>query len=387
MASKRLCYDFHSVGCGISWHLHPRMAARSIPMIGINRSTLSRHTILLLLVLMGAPFAARSDTFEDSAKDLARKIAASLPVQEEVILNVRNLSTLRPNDFAVAEQNLKSELQALGIRFAGTPGQTTSLTVTLSENMTSFVWAAEIRQGDSSRAVLLAFPRPAENSAGSREMPFALHSEKFWEGSQRVLDAAIVAGSNGAHLLLLLTPDALLIRSVGSDQIVAVPFSPVAMVTRDPTGGLTQSENIVTATTASRICNIDTLSRTLVDCHPMPVDPPTTGGVFENLLDLAQSGDMHVDKGAQVASAPDACGIGRQFLAAGSGDYTEPDTILLYESTGTQGVIAEKPLSDVLRFPGPVLSIQSGAAPPRAIVHNLRTGNYEAYQISISCAQ
>lgn len=364
-----------------------RVAARSAPMTGINRSALSRRTLLFLLVLLGTPMAAGSATLEDSAKELARKIIAAMTTHEEASLDIRKESSIGPDDFAVIENNLKGELQALGVRITGNAGAPAKIAVTLSENMSSFVWTAEIRQADSSQVVFLAFPKPSENHAVSRGMPVTLHSEKFWEGSQRVLDAAIVALPNGVSLLLLLTPDALLIRNVGSDQVSTVAFPPSAMATRDPMGALTQSGKIVSATTASQICNIDTFSRALMECHPRPVDGPPTGRMFESLIALAKPGPVHVERGSQVTAVPNSCGNGLQYLASGQGDYTESDTILLFESEVTQGVISEKALSDFLHFPGPVMSIQSDGAPPRAIVRNLQTGNYEAYKISISCTQ
>jgi hypothetical protein len=363
-----------------------RVAAHSAPMMGINRSNLSRRTILLLLVLLGMPWAARSNTLEDSAKELARKIAAALPVQEEVALDIRKLSSLGPNDFAVIEQNLKSELQTLGVRTAGTSAATSTIEVTLSENLTSFVWAAEIRRGDSSQVVFLAFPKALENRMASSGMPITLRSEKFWEGSQRILDAIIGNDSMGGKTLLLLTPDALLIRRAGSDVISTVPIPPSGMATRDPAMVLTSTENGVTVRSMAQICSIDTNAGTLVECHPRPIDGPPSSRAFE-LLDLARPGPEHVDRGSQITAFPDSCGRGQLYLAAGPRDYTEPDTILLFEATVTHGVIAEKALSDLLHFPGPVMAIQSGGAPPRAIVHDLQSGNYEAYHISISCGQ
>ncbi len=363
-----------------------RVAARSAPMTGINRSALSRRTLLFLIVLLGTPMAARSATLEDSAKELARKIAAAMTTHEEVALDIRNLSSIGPDDFALIGQYLKSGLQTFGVRIAENGGAEAKIAVTLSENMSSFVWTAKIRQGDSPRAVFLTFPRPSENRAVSRGMPIALHSEKFWEGPQRVLDAAIADKPNGANLLLLLAPDALLIREVGSVAVSAVPIPHSEIFSRDPRMFLTETENGVMVTSWPQICDIDTNTRALVECHPLPVDVPSPGRVFQT-VEVALPGTTHLDPGGQVAAVPNRCGYGRVYLAAGSGDYTEPDTIQLFEATVVKGIIVEKSLSDYLHFPGPVMSIQSGGTPPRAIVRNLRTGNYEAYQISISCTQ
>ncbi len=59
--------------------LLPRVAGRSTPMTGTDRSNLSCRTLLFLFALLGTPMAARCDSLEDSAKELARKIAGVLP--------------------------------------------------------------------------------------------------------------------------------------------------------------------------------------------------------------------------------------------------------------------------------------------------------------------
>jgi hypothetical protein len=95
---------------------------------------------------------------------------------------------------------------------------------------------------------------------------------------------------------------------------------------------------------------------------------------------------MHVERGSQVIAVQSSCGAGRLYLAAGTGDYTQSDTIEVFESTVVNGVFVEKRQSDFLQFPGPVMALQFGGTTPRAIVWNLQTGNYEAYSISITCA-
>jgi hypothetical protein len=75
-----------------------REAKRNTPMMAANRLSLSSRAILFLLVLIGIPSAARSSILEDSAKELARKIAAALPAQENVSCEIRNISSLQPDE-------------------------------------------------------------------------------------------------------------------------------------------------------------------------------------------------------------------------------------------------------------------------------------------------
>jgi hypothetical protein len=213
-------------------------------------------------------------------------------------------------------------------------------------------------------------------------MPMTLRSEKFWEGSQRILDATIANASNGDPLLLLLTQDGLLIRKIGSDvvSIVPVPIDPSA--TRDPSGAIAQTENGIAVRSVPQICRIDADARTVIECDPM--EGPAPGQVYEK-PELALPGPMHVERGSQIAPVQSSCRGGHLYLAAGTGDYTEPDTIQLFESMVVHGIIVEKRVSDLLHFAGPVIALQFAGTTPRAIVHNLQTENYEAYHISITC--
>jgi hypothetical protein len=376
-----------SVGQRVESFLLPRAAERSTPMTGIDRSILSHRTLLFLFVLLGTPMAARSATLEDSARELAGKIAAAMPTREEVFYEVRNLSSLTPEELARIDQALQGELQSRGIRASLNSGGTARVVVTLSENLKSFVWTAEIHQGEASPVVLVAVTRSLADRIVSDSMPVTLHSEKFWEGSERIVDATIANASNGDPLLLLLTQDGLQIRKVGSDAVSIVQIPPGEFRPRDPHGAITQTENGITLTSVPRVCSVGLDGRVLIECHKI-IETPSPGRVFENLSLrlLAMPGPMRVKRGSQVTAVQNGCrGGGQLYLAAGTGDYTEPDTIQLFESTDVHGIIVERWLSDLLRFSGPVIDLQSAGATPRAIVHNLLTGNYEAYRISITC--
>ena len=359
----------------------PHVARRCIPMTGIDRSIFSCRTLLIFFVLLGTPMAARSGTLEDSARELARKIADALPTGSEVTIEVRNLSSLAAGEVTNVERTLNAELQNRGFLSPSDGGATIAVRVTLSENMKGFVWSAEIRQ-DVPRVMLLTFAKPLENRVVSDAMPVILRSEKFWEGRQRILDATIANSSNGDPLLLLLTPDELLIRKVGNDEVWTVQIPPAQFVARDPAGTLTQAGNRIIVKFAPQICSIDIDARTLIECHP--ADGPPAGRIFEK-LELALPNTVHFETGTRSGTLQSGCRGGQLFLAGGPGDYTEPDTIQLFESTVAGGVITEKPLSDFLHFAGPVMALQCIGPTPTAVVHNLQTGNYEAYRISISC--
>jgi hypothetical protein len=71
------------------------------------------------------------------------------------------------------------------------------------------------------------------------------------------------------------------------------------------------------------------------------------------------------------------------FLAAGRGDFSTPDFLQVVGNL-ENGITETSP---VFNLPGPVMALwsESPGSPVRAVVHNLKTGLYEAHQITLSC--
>jgi hypothetical protein len=73
-------------------------------------------------------------------------------------------------------------------------------------------------------------------------------------------------------------------------------------------------------------------------------------------------------------------------LASGNGDWTQPDTLQGFERM--QPNTPAVPAGNVLNFDGPIMALAPNGedAVARAVVHNLKTGNYEAYLVTATCA-
>jgi hypothetical protein len=89
--------------------------------------------------------------------------------------------------------------------------------------------------------------------------------------------------------------------------------------------------------------------------------------------------------GSELAVVNTDCGNGWQILATRARDYTETDAVTVYEWTGSEF----RALTDPLETNGPIVAMWSadGEGPARAVVHNLKTGNYEAYLLKVGCSQ
>jgi hypothetical protein len=362
-----------------------REARRNTPMMAANRLSLSSRAILFLLVLIGIPSAARSSILEDSAKELARKIAAALPAQENVSCEIRNISSLQPDEIAEIEKAFKAELQDRGVRLSSSSGGAIRVAITLSENFRDFVWTGEIHKADTSQVVLIAAERPAENRALTSTMPVTIHSEKFWEGPERILDAGEISDGAGKSWLILLLPEGLRIQDKQTGSIGTMEITSGQIAVRHPMGKIDFGRigNTVGFYLPPRVCTVNLETRSLAMCLPTdgPADGPPTSW-YPLMIDGAPAGPAPPGKGIELMITS-VCGALSQFLATGAGDYTQTDTVQAFQ-TGAGGPV---PISTELDFPGPIMDLHSALETPRAVVRNLTTGNYEVYRLSFSCGQ
>jgi hypothetical protein len=252
--------------------------------------------------------------------------------------------------------------------------------VTLSENFENFVWTGEIRQGNSTQVVLIAAKRSLENHSFSTAMPVTIRTEKFWEGPEHILDAGQVAGIGGQPWLVLLLPDRLqILEPTGRLEI---NFPPA--VSRDPVGklGFGLDSKTIMFSLPLKTCSADLDTRSLIACLPVDGTSPAPASSNPLSIDLAPGGTAPRGKGIELV-IESACGGANQFLATSGCDYTETDSLQVFQMESGSPVA----VSTELDVRGPILDLHSGPVAPRAVVRNLKTGNYEAYQLSFSCGQ
>lgn len=96
--------------------------------------------------------------------------------------------------------------------------------------------------------------------------------------------------------------------------------------------------------------------------------------------------------GSEIAALRSGCGSGWQLLLTSPTDWTQPDTIQSVEIRDRRAA----PTSTPMEFSGPIVALHTpgtravGPTKPTvqafAVDHNLQTGRYEAYLLSINCA-
>jgi hypothetical protein len=84
----------------------------------------------------------------------------------------------------------------------------------------------------------------------------------------------------------------------------------------------------------------------------------------------------------QIVGATEKCPDRLPILVTGRGDDTQQDFLRVVEKRDSSYAT----VSNQIDFAGPILAVNDDArGMARVIVRNLRTGNYEAYRLSISC--
>ena len=122
-------------------------------------SRLVSSLLFALALLFAVPAGAQN--WAGAEEQLAGKIvSATGPKTMAVeVLNRSSLSAAMTDDI---RRNLLTQLAALGARFVAAEQAAATVRVSLSEDLQSYVWIAEIRQGANAPSiVMVSLPRPA----------------------------------------------------------------------------------------------------------------------------------------------------------------------------------------------------------------------------------
>jgi hypothetical protein len=148
--------------------------------------------VFFLLLFSLEARASTAANWNESEQQLARKIVA-VTGPGAVALTVDNLSSLNKQQTDIIGNGLRSALEAIGVRFVGADQAAATVTITLSENQTSYVWVAEIRQGATESAVVMVSTARAEGTSTLHDSPpLTLRKVSLWKQFQRILDVAII---------------------------------------------------------------------------------------------------------------------------------------------------------------------------------------------------
>ena len=335
-----------------------------------------------------------------AARDLARMAAAAVE-HDPVTLTVKNISSLGPAEAAEIRRVFETEL-----RVSGQPSA--AVEVTISENLTAFVLAAEVRRGGDRRVLLESWPRAAAKPAAQVTLTRSL----LWEEDRPILDAA----RSGDTTLVLDAAGVSIERNAARQS---VPIAAAHPWPRDLRGRLSLSLPAFTAWLPGVICRGEIEPQLSIECHdsqdPWLLGPGVladftparnyfTGNIFASpggshqlppFFTAAQWGDAWLlagvdgrariytsaweetssiaDWNGDVAAIATPCGA--RLLGAGA-ESIQP---LIIENR------AAVPAGPAIEFSGPVTALWPAGTSATVVTHHPQTGHYEAYSLAPAC--
>lgn len=408
-----------------------------VPHMVMFQSRFLRTASCLLVVLILLGGASASD-WRAPAEQLARKIVAATG-PGAVAVDVTNRSSLSKGDSDEIRRQLLTQLAAMGVRFVSAEQAAATVRISLSENLESYVWVAEIHQGvNESSTIMVSAPRPADAPPVREAATLALHKTLLWSQQDRILDATMVEGSP-AHLIVLDPSNVTLYRFQDSrwqtEQILSIAHSrpwprdmrghlilrkdhlfdaylpgvfcqssgtaPLSMKCRDsddpwPLGAdslnlaafFTPARNFFTGVLAPGIGK-QTTAPAFYSAAALPREKYTLwlfAAVDGQVHMLDGVTDLTIGRlgwGSDIASLHTGCGLGWQVLVSVAGDGPT-DAVRAFEIADREPAPASAPLE----FAGSLTALWTGAdGSVTAVTHNSETGEYEAFRLTISCNQ
>lgn len=333
-----------------------------------------------------APNAPPAD-WDTAVRGLVDRIAA-MTAPGRIDLTVNNISSLTPDDAATIGEALRAELTKRHFRLAGAQPPDANVIVTLSEGTVGYLIVAQVQQPgqekDQTGQVAMVSVSKAAKQA-KRNGGVSLDAMQVWQQPGAILDFALPPAAAGwAAEMIVLERGRIGFYSRQQDQWQlgqAVTITPTRSWLRAEQGHIDLSRGLAmgTAGIPGIQCKGDFANPQTIQCGFVGQDTQTW-----------LSGDAAVPKGLDIGG--DAVNVGLTcdgravLLATGKGDWTQPDFIQAYEmdATGRSAALT----GNRVDFTGPVTALwaigASGVA--RAVVHNLKTGNYEAYAVTASCS-
>jgi len=157
----------------------------------------------VMLLLIAAAFAA---DWSGPEQQLARKIVA-VTGPGAVSLIVENRSSLSRRESEIVQNGLRSVLEGVGLRFVRDDQAAATVSISLSENLSSYVWVAEIRQGAGEAAVVMAeMPRPEGSNTPRDSVPLTLRKVSIWAQDDPILDVAVLEENTVPSYIAVLDP-------------------------------------------------------------------------------------------------------------------------------------------------------------------------------------
>jgi hypothetical protein len=393
----------------------------------------------LVLIFFYVPVYAAD--WSEPERQLAHKIAGTTG-PGAVYLEVTNRSSLSKSDVDSIRGALRSQLNSLGLHFVKPEQAAAVVRVFLSEDLQSYVWAAQVTLGETQPTiVMVSVPRSDTTNPVIHEPAVLLIRKiQLWSQDDPMLDVAVV-DSSPPHVIIL-DPGKIALYGLQNGHWQLEQSFPLAHARPWPSDVrgrvLLRKDHLFDAYLPGVLCSSTATPPLTVSCResddPWPLGTeqialnaffsPTrnffTGALAPGVgrentvppfysaaplprekyvlwLFAATDGQVReVDGmsvqtlpngtwGSDIASVKTGCGSGWQVLATGNSDGTVPDSVRAFEFPDRDPVLVSQPVD----FNGNITSLWTEASGSTAVVvaRNLETGKYEALRLTITCGQ
>ena len=401
-----------------------------------------RHLVICLSAFFFLPVLLRADDLAGSEQQLARKIAA-ITGPGAVALTVENRSSLTAKETDTIRNELRAGLESLSVHIVVEDQAAASVSVTLSENPQSYVWAAMIRLGSETSAALVSLPRPERSGLKSDSFPITLRKTPLWEQAEPILDVVVLQETPEPTEVVVLDTEAVTFYVRRANKWTTeqrLPISHVRPWPRDPRGRLLVARDRTTEVYLPGVrCGTTKQSVLALDCRnsddPWPIGgAEASGSLPQSAFYTAKrnffTGDVnpHIGKfatvpkfysaaaipragyslwlfsgtdgllhmvdgisdqpwklgwGSDIAAVKSPCGSGWTLLA--TGNTGDSDFVKAYDFPDREPM----PVSAPLEMGGVVTALWISGDAGSAIVatRNRETGKYAAYRLQVACSQ
>ncbi len=356
-----------------------------------------------------------------------------------IALDITNRSSISAADVEQIRGLLVSELATAGVRVWQPDQATATAKVTLSENLGSYIWIAEIQQGAGGpKIAMISMERPPSSLSAQNAPPLTLRATPLIAQAQPILDVAVLDGN--PRRALLLTDSAVSVSEFQNGQWLQTQSLPIAHTPpfpRDIRGRLVlRKDHLFDAYLPGVVCHSSEAGSLSINCShsddPWPLATTDFGvsaffaparnfftgaltpgigkqrsttafysaaavpkdnyvlWIFSgvdgqvHLLDgINQQTSGRLRWGSDIAGIRAPCRQDWLVLATAPGD--EEDSLQAFEIPDREPVAVSQKLS----INGPVTALwpqQNGEA-ATAVYKNADTGNYEALQLTLACGQ
>jgi hypothetical protein len=341
---------------------------------------------LLLGVTSDVSYAQAASELPKSWNDAVGRLADEVAAAESpaaVTLSVNNISSLDASYAGALEAAVRQQLRRHSFSFA--PENTLAaqsairLQLSLSESAAEYVWVMQVldhsSDGASAPVIIVAAPKTDSAHVVTDEQSLSLEKRFVWKQPEKFLDFTLLKdpASGESTLLVLETKRVAGYKSSGGvwDISHSAAIPQVSTASRNPEGTIDLKAGII--------------SLKGLEC----VGDPDLAG----MLQCKVSRPLLLSPVVKIPGLPNSVGAGIEekcrgeivWLSTAESDWTLSDSIRGYLSKGIP--LPMVPSGNTLEFDGPVIALHSDQVgnSARAIVHNLKTGDYEAYIVTATC--